>query len=677
MPSGSGAAQQVRVGERTIRLTNPDKVLFPGDDTVGPTTKAELVAYYWRIAPVVLPHLAGRIVTRKRWPHGTGPVPGSHVKDQEPFFTKNLDSGTPDWVARAAVVHHEREVTYPLATEDAVLVWCAQMASIELHVPQWRLPADVIAGRRAFVLDGADTHPDRLVVDLDPGPGVGLDECVEVALAAKELLDDVGFASVPVTSGSKGIHLYAALEGVSSAAASAFAAELASSLVAELPTLAIMQMKRDLRESKVFVDHTQNNAAKTTVSPYSVRGRVQPWVAAPRTWEELEAGGLAQLRIEEVLERAEDGDPFSALTPADVAEAGGEAPSPHPAISFSAPEERSAGEGGATPASRSGTTPASRAKPTGTLGRGLSPMLATAHDPFTHADLDPDRWAFEPKWDGYRTLVLVDDGVVRFRGRSGRDLTSEFTGLTELPHHLEDHSAVLDAEIVALSEGRPSFHVLQEHGTAPRPPLRLLVFDVLELDGVDLTGHRWTDRRDVLEALDLPEADQAAIGDGDGGWLVTPLLAGGLDDALGASAAVDGEGVIAKRRDATYSSGRRSHAWVKVKHETEARVVVGGWRPGQGRRAGGIGSLLLGVREPDGGLRYVGKVGTGFTDAELDRLLGVLEPLRGRKNPFTTPVPGPEAKVAVWVSPDVEGEVSFDSWTPDGVLRAARWKGQA
>lgn len=312
-------------------------------------------------------------------------------------------------------------------------------------------------------------------------------------------------------------------------------------------------------------------------------------------------------------------------------------------------------------------------------------MLATSFDPITHAELDPERWSFEPKWDGYRAIAAMQDGEVRLVGRSGRDLTSEFPGLAVVPEALTDHDALLDAEIVALRDGRASFHALQEHGTAPRPPLRLVVFDVLELDGVDLTAQPLAARAEILEMLDLPPADIGAstgLGDGDAGWLRSPTLPGTLEAALAATAAVEGEGVMAKRLDSPYRPGRRSPAWVKVKHQAEARVVVGGWRPGQGRREGGIGSLLLGVREGggeegDGALRYVGKVGTGFSDAELARLLAILEPLRTRTTPFTTPVPAVEARVAVWVRPEVEGEVTFDSWTPDGSLRAARWRGLA
>ena len=636
-------ASQVRVGEHLIRITNPEKVLFPGDGT----TKADLIDYYLRVAPLILPLLAGRPVTRKRWPHGTG---------SEPFFTKNLDSGTPDWVPRARVAHHERTFSYPLVQDEATLVWLGQMASIELHVPQWRLPAAVLAGTSTLALEGDQTRgeqvrPDRLIVDLDPGPGVGLDECCEVALAARAMLEGAGLTLTPVTSGSKGLHLYADVEGLSAADASAFAAELAQALAAELPALVVTQMKRALREGKVFVDYTQNNSAKTTVSPYSVRGREQAWVAAPRTWEEIEAGGLTQLLMHEVLDRADltGGEPVLAASSAVVN-----------------PSERAPERERAVAAS-----PTTSHDPKGTW----ETMLAASFDPFAHAELPADRWAFEPKWDGYRALIMLTADGVRLRGRSGRDLTPEFRRLAHAPAHLSGHAGVLDAEIVALENDRPSFRTLQEHGSPPVPPLRLLVFDVLQLDGVDLTSQPWNVRREVLEALDLPVADHSAIGEGDAGWLLTPLYDGDLTAALDASSEVGGEGVMAKRRDSLYWAGKRSPAWVKIKHEAELRVVIGGWRPGQGRREGGIGSLLMGVREDNGTLRFVGKVGTGFSDKELDRLFEVLEPLASEASPFDTPVPATDVKVARWVRPELEGEVTFDSWTSDGILRFARWRG--
>ncbi|HLR96078.1 MAG TPA: non-homologous end-joining DNA ligase, partial [Jiangellaceae bacterium] len=282
--------ERVRVEGRTITLSNQDKVLFPDSGT----TKGELIDYLRRLAPVMLPHLQGRPITRKRWPDGTG---------EDSFFQRDLDSSTPKWVPRQAVEHSERTVRYVVAADEATLTWLGQTACIELHVPQWR-----------FTTEGLRGDPDRLVLDLDPGPGAGLAECAEVALAARELLDGVGLSSVPVTSGSKGLHLYAAIRDHTSDQAQEFAEELAEQLRQQLPKLVITKMKRSLREKKVFIDHSQNNASKTTVSPYSPRGRGRALVAAPRAWAEVaEPSRLEQLEMAQVLERIGDGDPLAEL----------------------------------------------------------------------------------------------------------------------------------------------------------------------------------------------------------------------------------------------------------------------------------------------------------------------------------------------------------------------------
>lgn len=280
----------VVVEGRRVRLSSLDKELFPDG-----TTKGDVIGYYAEIADVLIPHVRGRPVTRKRWVDGTA---------GEAFFAKQLEPGAPDWLARARIRHSSRVTEYPLVTEPATLVWFAQMAALELHVPQWR-----------FGPDGAPGPPDRLVVDLDPGPGAGLELCVEVAHLARELLDGMGLPSVPVTSGSKGIHLYAGLDGsATSEQVSAVAKELARALEADHPRLVVSEQRKSLREGKVLVDWSQNSAAKTTVAPYSLRGRERPWVAAPRTWEEIGEPGLAQLEMGEVLELlAERGDPLGSL----------------------------------------------------------------------------------------------------------------------------------------------------------------------------------------------------------------------------------------------------------------------------------------------------------------------------------------------------------------------------
>ncbi len=288
-------AQHLEVDGRLVKVTNLGKVLYPETGT----TKGEVIAYYQAIAPVFLPHARRRPATRKRWPNGVG----TPEHPQRPFFHKNLDAkSTPDWVHTFTIQHSEGDNLYPLIDDPATLVWLAQLAALELHVPQWT------------VQDDQAQPPDRLVLDLDPGEGAGLEQCVEVAHLLREVLDGVGFPSVPVTSGSKGIHLYAALDGsMSSHEASGWARELARSLEAMHPGLVVSDMKRTLRTGKVLLDWSQNSSAKTTIAPYSLRGRARPTVACPRRWDELDSS-LRQLDFHEVLERVQStGDPMAVL----------------------------------------------------------------------------------------------------------------------------------------------------------------------------------------------------------------------------------------------------------------------------------------------------------------------------------------------------------------------------
>lgn len=294
----SADSQQVTVEGRTLAVTNLDKVLYPATGT----TKGEVIAYYAEIGQVLLPHLRMRPITRKRWPDGVG-ADGQHVNV---FFAKNLPKGTPEWVRRFPIEHSEGVNDYPVANDLATLVWLGQLAALELHVPQWR-----------FAENGTPLPPDRLVLDLDPGEGVTLADCAEVAGWVRELLSGAGLESYPVTSGSKGIHLYAHLDGsLSPAQASDLARELAQALQSAHPDRVTAVMRRADRGGKVFLDWSQNNGNKTTITPYSLRGRTHPTVAAPRTWDELADPGLRHLEFTELLTRlAEHGDLLAPLAP--------------------------------------------------------------------------------------------------------------------------------------------------------------------------------------------------------------------------------------------------------------------------------------------------------------------------------------------------------------------------
>lgn len=810
-----------------IRLTHPGKVLYPAAGV----TKREVLDYYLAVAPTMLPHLVGRPVTRKRWPDGV---------DHDPFFEKNLSADAPEWVQSRVRHQSRRDVRYPLADSPATLAWLAQLAALELHVPQWRFDLEARGS------ENVELNPDRLVLDLDPGPGAGLAECATVARAIRELLGDTGESLVPVTSGSKGIHLYLALNGsMTSRETSEWAHTLARAIERSLPDLAVSRMTKSLRPGKVFIDWSQNNAEKTTVAPYSLRGRARPTVAAPRRWEELDERGLAQLDFHDVIRRlGEIADPMADLGwPRDRARGTGTGTAPElpdaPGTARPGGESRESGprdrlevyrskrHAGRTPEPVPATAPtggrpaaaqrsAGRAQrgeheptfviqehharrlhwdfrlehggvlvswavpkgmptssrdqrlavqtedhpleygtfagtiPRGEYGagevtiwdsgryrvekwredeviavldgervrgryalirtdgdnwllhrmkdqshtggasedghdvprdsrhapmpRGLSPMLARLG---TADDVTGDGWPWEGKWDGIRAIADVAEGVVTVHGRSGADITARYPELAELGPALAGHSVVVDGEIVALdSGGTPRFGLLQQRmglsgareveAAAARQAVHFYVFDVLHLDGIPLAAKALRDRRRILDRLDL-ETEHCHV---------PPLLAGPTQAALAESRRRGLEGVVAKKTGSAYLPGKRPGTWIKVKFRATQDVIVVGWRPGKGHRAGGVGSLLLAVpsRGHDG-LRYVGRVGTGFDHAMLAQLNAKLRPLRRKTSPVSDSVPRADARDAVWVRPTLVGEVTFAEFTSDGRLRQASWRG--
>jgi bifunctional non-homologous end joining protein LigD len=291
----------VEVDGRRLRLSNLDKVLYPATGT----TKGEVLHYYAQVAPVLLPHLADRAVTRIRWPDGTG---------AEKFFEKNLPRGAPEWIRSVTVPSTGSRgggdrIEYPIVEDLAGLTALANLAALELHVHQWR-----------FGRNNRPKNPDRLVIDLDPGAPAGLHECAQVALLVRDRLAERNLPTAPVTSGSKGLHLYAALPGrLNAEEVRDLARKVAQELAASHPDLVLWQMTKAMRGGKVFLDWSQNTRAKTTISPYSVRGTHAPYAAAPRTWAEVEEGArepaaLRQLEMGEVLSRIEDiGDVFGDL----------------------------------------------------------------------------------------------------------------------------------------------------------------------------------------------------------------------------------------------------------------------------------------------------------------------------------------------------------------------------
>lgn len=777
-----------------FRLTNLSKVLYPESGT----TKADVIGYYARVAAAMIPLVQGRPATRKRWPNGVTTTP---------FFHKNIDKGTPEWIDRQEITHKDRTIVYPMINNPATLAWFGQNAALELHVPQWQ-----------FAPDGGIGLPDRVVFDLDPGEGVELAQCAVVAKAIRARLTELQLTAFPVTSGSKGLHLYVPVPPQqTSEQTSQFARLLAETVEKEMPDLVVSKMAKLLRPGKVFIDWSQNNGAKTTIAPYSLRGKDLPTVAAPRTWAELDDPDIRHLDYREVLERLESGiDPFGQQTGPDPAgkklaayrakRSADRTPEPVPAaeepvpkgnddtfviqehhatalhwdfrlerdgvlVSWAVPRgiptttkqnrlavqtedhpleyatfagtidhgeygggdvtiwdsgryslekwrdsevivtldgTRAKGrfalirtkpgagpdrgakgnqwlmhrtkdqpdlaevvprEGGKFGADRKITPERKMARPPPT---DLLPMLATAG---TLADIGGPEWRFEGKWDGVRAIVEIGHDHFRLVSRNGNDVTAAYPELAEIAASLSDHVVVLDGEIVALDEnGRSDFGLLQRRMKLTRPhdisrtaaqvPVRLLLFDVLHLDGVSLLRKGYDTRRKVLTALNPAGAS----------FSVPAALDGPAESALALTKDRHWEGIIAKKADSVYLPGKRVQTWIKIKHVSEQEVVIVGWRTGNGRRAGGIGALLMALPQ-DGGLRFVGRVGTGFSDSALDEMLAILRPLEQRTSPVTTPMPRAEIIGVHWVAPELVGEVTYSEWTPEGSLRHPVWRG--
>jgi bifunctional non-homologous end joining protein LigD len=299
------------------------------------------------------------------------------------------------------------------------------------------------------------------------------------------------------------------------------------------------------------------------------------------------------------------------------------------------------------------------------------PMLATAGQlPPPEED---DRWGYEFKWDGVRAVAAVHGGVLALTSRKGTDITVRYPEVGRLPEALAGHDAVVDGEIVAMdAAGRPDFGALQNrmHRTGPEvprmaaeKPVTYLVFDLLSWDGEDLLGVPYAQRRERLDAVGLAGHR----------WVATPWFAGGGAQVLAASQENGLEGVVAKRLNSVYRPGLRGPDWRKIKNFRSQAVVVGGWRAGQGRRAGGIGSLLFGVPDNEGRLVYAGHVGTGFTDQDLADLKRMFT--ARKTSPFHGVLPRDVTRDAHWVEPDLVGEVAYAVWTSDGRLRHPAWRG--
>jgi bifunctional non-homologous end joining protein LigD len=297
------AKQSVEVEGRRLALSNLDKVLYPETRT----TKGEVIDYYARIAPYLLPHLADRPMSFKRFPDGV---------EGQGFFAKNSPRGTPEWVRTVTLpvpgsTKDRETIDFVVIGDLPTLIWAANLAALELHVPQWTV------GPRGAVRDA-----NLLVLDLDPGAPATIVECAQVALMLRALLQEDGLEAYPKTSGSKGMQVYVPLndDGATFERTKSFARTVAELFEREAPDLVVARMTKSLRRGKVLIDWSQNDPRKSTICAYSTRGREEPTVSTPVCWEEVdrcverEDAGLLRFTMADVIGRVDrDGDPFAGV----------------------------------------------------------------------------------------------------------------------------------------------------------------------------------------------------------------------------------------------------------------------------------------------------------------------------------------------------------------------------
>lgn len=301
-------------------------------------------------------------------------------------------------------------------------------------------------------------------------------------------------------------------------------------------------------------------------------------------------------------------------------------------------------------------------------------MLATLGDPSWIGDRTD--WALEIKWDGYRLLARFDAAGIRLFSRRGNDVTATYPDLVApLRSSVRSDDAVLDGEVIGLDRrGRPSFESLQTRAGLTDPveverarasvPVRLMVFDLLRLEGRDLRPCEYDERRRELDRILVPNEHVQ----------LSEELDGDLAQLVSWSKQQGYEGLMAKRRASTYQSGTRSRDWVKLKNRATKEVIVAGWLEGRRSLTGTVGSLILAVPDPVAGLRFVGGVGTGFTRRERDELLARFAPLATDDAPLHG-VPANLLRRAHWLRPELLGEVTFEETTTEGLLRQPSWRG--
>lgn len=761
----SRKSHRVQVGKRTFELSNLDKVLYPDDHIV----KAELVEYYLKLAPTILSHLKGRPLSLVRYPDGI---------NGEMFFQKNKPDWAPDWLESVRLGSGDEKKEYVIATEEASLVWLANLACIELH--------------QMHALGPNFDKPDYMVIDLDPPDGFSFPKVVELAFDLKPHIESYGYFPFVKTTGRKGLHLVMPIEPKWTFEEVFEAAKaVAQPFVERNSTRTTLHIQKEYRKGRVLIDIYRIRPGQTTVAAYSVRGLPGASVSTPLTWDELEQTEksvewnlhtvpkkvlstgdpwetMAAFAVELHTHRKKSVPASKKLKPSDKRKTPEQLESYSKKRSFDkTPEpqpEIVSGQGSAFVVHRhhasrlhydlrlekdgvlkswavpKGLPPRPGVKrlavatedhpleylnfegaiPKGEYGGGQMWAYATGkyqitkekkngfyfrlhsrelnaeyrihlmkenqwllervdtsqvdwlNDPIEpmlaelgHAVPKTSDYGFEVKWDGIRALIAVDEGTVRIHSRNHMDITAQFPELSA-PESFRVSGALFDGEIVCLDEaGKPIFknviNRMQQKGENPigrakiKFPAICYLFDLLYLDGRSVIHEPLERRRSWL--ADVVKKDSA--------YRVSEMVDEG-NELFEAAKQLGLEGIMAKRKNSPYLPGKRSDHWLKVKTRQTMDVVIIGYTQGKGDRETTFGALHIADKAKTG-LRYLGKVGTGFDDKLLQSIHAALLEVPKIKKPIQEkPL---DEKVTTWIEPKLVCEVQYASFTKDGMLR--------
>jgi DNA ligase D-like protein (predicted polymerase) len=611
-------------GVREVRLTSPDRLMWPADGI----TKGDLAGYVSAVGDCLVHHVGDRPVTLQRFPDGI---------EGEEFYQKNPPRGMPEWVRTTRCRYPSGRVHDQVVVDEvATAVWAVQMNTVTFHPWPVRTPDN--------------DRPDELRIDLDPQPGRVFADAVEAALALRELMGELGLTAWAKTSGNRGVHVYSRIapthefldvrHGVIG---------IARELERRLPDLVTTSWWKEERGERVFVDFNQACRDRTIASAYSPRPLPGAPVSMPVTWEEITTVDPTDFTVLTVPDVVEDrGDAWADIDDAvgdvaaaldlwhrDVEERGlGELsfPPDYPKMPGEPPRvqpskrrrDKSDDEYMAPKAERDAALREEWGMP---LVPPVAPMLAKPVKGIDAAEKAGGDVVYEPKWDGFRSIVFRSGDRVEIGSRNEKPMTRYFPELVEAALASLPERCVVDGEVVVVRPGedRLDFDLLSQriHPAASRvrklsveTPARFVAFDLLALGDDDLTGRPFSERRSLLEdalaGARPPIHLTPATSDRDtaSAWF-TEFEGAGLD------------GLVAKPADAPYEPGRRT--MLKIKHERTADCVVAGYRV---HKSGpdAVGSLLLGLHDAEGALLSVGVIGA-FPMARRRELFDELQPL--------------------------------------------------